>query len=110
MYVGLDLGSSGQRALLIDEDQTESGKTEATDLAFLELDDNGTVDLDALFDALNIAAEENGSGMNFVEGSGEDSGTLTISGAELNLGNVAAEDLPDATDLLLKSSIVSDES
>lgn len=29
MYVGLDLGSSGQRALLIDEDQTVLGATEA---------------------------------------------------------------------------------
>ena len=95
---------------LSEEDQAVPDKNEVADLAFLELDDNGTVDLDALFDVLNIAAEENGSAMNFVEGSGEESGTLTISGTELNLGNVAAEDLPDATDLLLKNSIVSDES
>jgi hypothetical protein len=95
---------------LTEADQILSGESESADLTFLELDDNGNVDLDALFDALNIAAEENGSTMDFVEGSGETTGTLTVSGAELKLGNVAAEDLPDATDLLLKSNIVSDES
>ncbi|MDF2366140.1 hypothetical protein [Sneathiella sp.] len=95
---------------LIEDDQAVSDGSATTDLAFLELEESGTVDLDALFDALNIAAEESGGSMEFVESSDGDAGTLTISGTDLNLGNVASEDLPDATDLLLKSSIVSDES
>lgn len=95
---------------LIEDDQAVSENSEMADLAFLELDESGTVDLDALFDALNIAAEEAGSSMEFAESGDGDTGTLTLSGAELNFGNVASEDLPDATDLLLKSNIVSDES
>lgn len=95
---------------LVEDDQAVSDGSTTTDLAFLELEESGTVDLDALFDALNIAAEEIGGSMEFVESSDGDAGTLTISGTDLNLGNVASEDLPDATDLLLKSSIVSDES
>lgn len=95
---------------LVEDDQAVSEYSETADLAFLELDESGTVDLDALFDALNIAAEETGGSMEFAESSDSGAGTLTLSGAELNLGNVASEDLPDATDLLLKSNIVSDES
>ncbi len=95
---------------LTEDDQVVSEGSETADLFFLELDESGTVDLDALFDALNIAAEETGGSMEFAKSGDGDTGTLTISGTDLNLGNVASEDLPDATDLLLKSSIVSDES
>lgn len=95
---------------LVEEDQAVSENSETADLAFLELDESGVVDLDALFDALNIAAEENSGSMDFVEGGDGDFGTLKISGTDLILGNAASDDLPDATDLLLKSNIVSDES
>lgn len=99
-----------EKGQLAEDDQAVSENSESADLAFLELDESGTVDLDALFDALNIAAEENSGAMKFVEGSDGDSTTLTISGTDLILGNVTSEDLPDATDLLFKSNIVSDES
>ncbi len=105
------MSSEQNDKILPDEDsETVSESAANTDLAFLELDENGTVDLDALFDALNIAAEEGNGAMEFGESGQEGAGTLTISGTDLTLGNVSSEDLPDATDLYLKSNIVSDES
>ncbi len=83
---------------------------DGTVAAFLELNENGAVDLDALFDALNIATENGGNAVEFTSDDAGTGGTLTISAAGLSLGSVAPEDLPDATDMLVKSNIVSDES
>ena len=91
--------------------QLESGKA-AADLAFLDIGQNGTVDLDALFDALNIVADNGGGGMEFIAAGDTGGGTLIISGAELTLGAAPAplEDLAHSVTDLLKSSMVSDES
>ena len=104
--------SDGQKdiPLQVGEDQAVEGETENMDLTFLEMDQSGAVDLDALFDALNIAAVDGSAAVEFVPGDADGGGTLTIAGSDLILDSVAPEDLPDATDLLVKSSIVSDES
>lgn len=95
---------------MAEEDQIAQEESANADLTFLELDQNGTVDLDALFDALNIAAVEGNTPVEFLPDGNEGGGTLLISGSDLTLGTVASEDLPDVSDLLLKSSIASDES
>ncbi|MEX1035231.1 MAG: hypothetical protein WDZ54_04705 [Sneathiella sp.] len=92
------------------DDQSVHNDADETNAAFLELDGNGAIDLDALFDALNIATDGGNNSVEFTAGGPEKGGTLTISGSDLTLGSVAPEDLPDATDMLIKSSIISDES
>ena len=91
-------------------DSLTQNDTDETVAAFLELDQSGAVDLDALFDALNIATKSGGTAVEFASDDAGNGGTLTISGANISLGSVAPEDLPDATDMLVKSNIVSDES
>ena len=92
------------------EESLVKNDTDETVAAFLELDENGAVDLDALFDALNIATENGGNAVEFTSDDSGAGGTLAISAADLSLGSVAPEDLPDATDMLVKGNIVSDES
>ena len=50
----------------------------------LDLDFEEVVDLDALFDALNIAAKDGGASMNFAE-TEDGTGVLTVSGQNLNI-------------------------
>ncbi|MCF8466663.1 MAG: hypothetical protein K9G33_04620 [Sneathiella sp.] len=89
----------------------EDGKA-AADLAFLDIDHNGSIDLAALFDALNIVADNGSGAMDFVMTEGNGDGKLIISGSELALGVAPApiDDLIHPSDGLLKSNIVSDES
>ena len=54
---------------------------DGTVAAFLELNENGAVDLDALFDALNIATENGGNAVEFTSDDAGTGGTLTISAA-----------------------------
>ncbi len=48
-----------------EEIKLRKNDTDETVAAFLELDQNGAVDLDALFDALNIATEKGGIAVEF---------------------------------------------
>ncbi|MEH6545889.1 MAG: hypothetical protein V7701_05645 [Sneathiella sp.] len=77
----------------------------------LDLDLDEVVDLDALFDALNIAAEEGADTMEFtaLENGG---GVLTVSGQGIDINAMPSglDDLNDQSDDLLKTSIISDES
>ena len=89
-----------------------SGDASTADLSFLDTSQSGIVDLDALFDALNIAAEKGGNTMEFVAGGPDGGGKLIISGADLTLEVIPApaDDMSHQTADLLKSGIVSDES
>lgn len=77
----------------------------------LDLDLDEVVDLDALFDALNIAAKDSANSMEFTahENGG---GVLTVSGQDLDINAMPSglDDLNDQTDDLLKTNIISDES
>tara|TARA_R110002094_G_C4798307_1_gene202783 strand:- start:53 stop:367 length:315 start_codon:yes stop_codon:yes gene_type:complete len=91
------------------EDFATEEETVKAELAFLDLDSNGTVDLDALFDALNIAASEGNAPIDFIEAGESGGGRLIISGTDLQIGG-GAEDVSGVADMLTKSNIVSDES
>ncbi|MEH6526293.1 MAG: hypothetical protein V7723_09485 [Sneathiella sp.] len=77
----------------------------------LDLDLDEVVDLDALFDALNIAAEDGADTMEFkaLENGG---GVLTVfgQGIDINAMPSGLDDLNDQSDDLLKTNIISDES
>jgi hypothetical protein len=77
----------------------------------LEFDLEEVVDLDALFDALNIAAKDGTDSMNFAEAE-DGTGILTVSGHDLNIDVLSSglDDLGDQQSDLMKTSIVSDES
>jgi hypothetical protein len=91
------------------EDLATADETVKAELAFLDLDSNGTVDLDALFDALNIAASEGNAPIDFIEAGEGGGGRLIISGTDLQIGG-GTEDVSGVADMLTKSNIVSDES
>ncbi len=85
---------------------------EASVADFLDFGQSDVVDLDALFDALNIAAEHGSGGMEFIAGSEGGAETLIISGAELTIETMpeGGENLDAHSHGILKSVIVSDES
>ncbi len=78
----------------------------------MDIDDDDMVDLDALFDALNIAVKDGASEIEFVATGEDGSGTLTVSGQALNVDNMPStvDDLNIQSADLLKTVIVSDES
>lgn len=78
----------------------------------MDIDDDEMVDLDALFDALNIAVKDGASDMEFVATGEDGGGTLTVSGQALTVDGLPAtvDDLDMPSSDLLKSVIVSDES
>ncbi len=77
------------------------GETEATPSP-----EEGLVDLDALFDALNIAAAEGTDAIRFSEADNQQGGILTIS-----VDITGSDDLsPVSEELLSKDLTVSDES
>ncbi|MCR9214520.1 MAG: hypothetical protein NXI13_12445 [Proteobacteria bacterium] len=78
----------------------------------MDIDDDEMVDLDALFDALNIAVKDGADDMEFVTTGKDGSGTLTVSGQALSVDGMPApvEDLDIQSADLLKTVIVSDES
>ena len=77
----------------------------------LDLDLDEVVDLDALFDALNIAAKDGADSMEF-KAHENGGGVLTVSGHDLDINAMPSglDDLNDQTDDLLKTNIISDES
>lgn len=81
----------------------------AVDLAFLDLDATDVVDLDALFDALNIAANETTTAIDFIQNDADRGGRLIVSDADLGVGG-GAEDVSAVADMLFKSNIAADES
>jgi len=86
------------------------GVSSSSDLESIEVmldDQTDLVDLDALFDALNIVARTSSDAVTFVD-DGHSNATLTVN-AEL-LSNVIIDDLDDPTAGLIKDHIVSDES
>ncbi|TNE38765.1 MAG: hypothetical protein EP348_04520 [Alphaproteobacteria bacterium] len=98
----------------IEQDTTraisETPLSETDTLSFLDAGQDGAVDLDALFDALNIAASHDGGAMDYVAHE-DGGGTLIISGTELAVDpGIGGEDLALQAEHLLKAAIVSDES
>jgi len=87
------------------EEMIETGLT-------MDPDEEEIVDLDALFDALNIAATEEVDAMEFVATDTEGGGILTVSGQALSIDALpsAGDDLDLQTAELLKNTIISDES
>lgn len=78
---------------------------------FMVDDQNELVDLDALFDALNVAANEGVDAMSYIEG--EDVGSvLTVTNEALAKAGVSSsfEDLGSSSDDLHKEQVTSDES
>lgn len=92
-----------------DELLQAEGENASVDLAFLDLDANGTVDLDALFDALNIAASEGNAAFDFIQNSTDRGGRLIVSEADLALGG-SAEDVSPVGGMFFNNSLLSDES
>ena len=77
----------------------------------LDIDLDELVDLDALFDALNIAAKDGTDNMTFTELE-DGGGILTVSGqdTDVNVLPSGLDELSDQSNELLKTNIVSDES
>ena len=81
----------------------------AVDLAFLDLDATDVVDLDALFDALNLDANLTNTAIDFIQNDADRGGRLIISDAHLGLGG-GAEDVSPVAEMLFRSNIAADES
>lgn len=77
----------------------------------LDIDLDEMVDLDALFDALNIAAKDGADNMTFTAFE-DGGGILTVSGkdSEIDVMPSGLDNLNDQSDELLKTNIISDES
>ena len=86
------------------DDRTES-------VEFMVDDENELVDLDALFDALNVAANEGVDAMSYIEGD-ETGVVLTVTNEALAKAGVNSsfEDLGSSSDDGLKDQVISDES
>lgn len=86
-------------------------KQEIESVGFMVDDQNELVDLDALFDALNVAAKDGVDAMSYIEDS--DSGSvLVVTNEALAKAGIAAsvEDLGHTSDDIMKDQIISDES
>jgi len=91
-------------------DAVASGGTMES-IEFMVEDQNELVDLDALFDALNVAANEGVDAMSFIEGEGAGS-VLTVTNEALAKAGVSSsfEDLGTSSEDLNKDYMISDES
>lgn len=90
------------RALFVAADETAT-----VDVAFLDMDANDAVDLDALFDALNIAASGATTTADFIQNDTDRGGRLIIADVDLSLGG--GDDVASVADFF-KTSFASDES
>ncbi|PHQ68547.1 MAG: hypothetical protein COB93_10395 [Sneathiella sp.] len=94
------------------DDNAEKAESVAKTGLVMDLDEEEIVDLDALFDALNIAAKDAPDALEFVLTGNDGGGVLTVSGQALGLDTLPSA--PDNIDIqtadLLKAGIVSDES
>lgn len=76
--------SSVEKTALLNEPVTDS----PYDVGFMMHDQEELVDLDSLFDALNIAAEEGVDAIGYVGGTGGNSGVLTVTNEALAVAGV----------------------
>ncbi|MEH6402164.1 MAG: hypothetical protein V7750_02250 [Sneathiella sp.] len=85
---------------------------EAYDVGFMMDDQDELVDLDSLFDALNIAAEEGVDAIGYVSGSEGSSGVLTVTNEALAAAGVSAsmDDVNAVADHGRADPVISDES
>ncbi|MBL4740115.1 MAG: hypothetical protein JKY12_03930 [Sneathiella sp.] len=94
-------------------DQSASEDTYDVGFMMQEHDDQDElVDLDSLFDALNIAAEEGVDAIGYVSGSDDQVGVLTVTNEALAVAGVSAsmDDVSAVTGNRVTDSVISDES
>jgi len=103
---------------IVSSEMEDVGKTSQTasedayDVGFMMHDQDELVDLDSLFDALNIAAEEGVDAIGYVSGSDENSGVLTVTNEALTVAGVSAsmDDVNVVAENRGSDPIISDES
>lgn len=81
-------------------------------LGFMAQENEELVDLDALFDALNLVAKENADSLNFTTDADHDGGILTVTNEAMASVGVSSvlEDLNTVPNEGLQDGVVSDES
>lgn len=100
-------GSSTQVSEIV-----SSGVTGLEDVGFMAQENEELVDLDALFDALNLVAKENADSLSFTEDGDHDGGVLTVTNEALASVGVSSslDDLSTVPNDGIQDGVISDES